>query len=62
MRTDELLKELENVQALVCKHEHNDCDHNRCMASIGGYYGDECAFEIVKDAIWKINDLDLQEG
>ena len=42
---ERLLSDLNKVMEKVCEHEHNDCDHNRCMACIDGCYGDECAFE-----------------
>jgi hypothetical protein len=48
------LDELEKIRKIVCKHEGNDCDHNRCMASINGCYGDECAFDAVIEAIEKL--------
>ena len=53
---EKLIKDLENVQALVCKN--NTCDHFNCPASIGGCYGDECAFEAVIEAIKSIKSLD----
>lgn len=42
---------LEIIRKMVCTHEGNDCDHNRCMACINGCYGDECAFDAVIEAI-----------
>lgn len=53
---EKLIKDLENVQKLVCKN--NTCDHFNCPASIFGCYGDECAFEAVIEAIESIKSLD----
>ena len=48
---NKFLEQLEEMRKLVCEHNGRDCDHNRCTASIGGYYGDECAFAVVEEAI-----------
>jgi hypothetical protein len=45
------ISDLEKFRKMVCTHEGNDCDHNRCMASVNGCYGDECAFDVVIEAI-----------
>ena len=51
---EKFLDGLERIRKMVCKHEGNDCDPNRCMACIGGYYGDECAFEVAIDSIERL--------
>lgn len=56
---NKFLEQLEEVRKLVCEHNGRDCDHNRCMASINGCYGDECAFGVVEEAI---DDLKRQRG
>ena len=52
---EKFLDELGKIRKMVCKHAGNDCDHNRCMASINsfyyGCYGDECAFDAVIEAV-----------
>lgn len=45
------ISDLEKFRKIICDHVHNDCDHNSCMASINGCYGDECAFDVVIEAI-----------
>ena len=42
-------KKLEEAQNMVCSQ--NECDHFHCPASINGCYGDECAFQAVREAI-----------
>jgi hypothetical protein len=51
---ERFLSDLEKFGDLVCEHEHNDCDHNRCMACIDGCYGDVCAFGVVEEAIERL--------
>ena len=51
---ENFLDELEKNQKMVCKHEHNDCDPNRCMACIEGCYGDVCAFDVAIEAIERL--------
>ena len=48
---EKFLDGLQKIRKMVCTHEGNDCDHNRCMASVNGCYGDECAFDVVIEAI-----------
>jgi hypothetical protein len=48
---EKILDGLQKIRKMVCTHEENDCDHNRCMASVNGCYGDECAFDVVIEAI-----------
>ena len=42
-----IISDLERFRNIICEHEHNDCDYNRCMACINGCYGGECAFDVV---------------
>ena len=51
---EKFLNGLQKIQKMVCTHEGNDCDHNRCMACVNGCYGDECAFDVVIEAIEKL--------
>ena len=48
------IEAIEKYQELICEHEHNDCDHNRCVACINGCYGDICAFDVVIDSIERL--------
>ena len=48
---ERFLSDLEKYREIICEHVHNDCDHNNCLASINGCYGDECAFDVVIEAI-----------
>ena len=48
---EKFLDGLEKIRKMVCAHEGNDCDHNRCMACINGCYGDECAFDVVIESV-----------
>lgn len=48
------ISDLEKFRKIICEHAHNDCDHNRCMTSINGCYGDECAFDVVIEAIERL--------
>lgn len=51
---EKFLDELEKIQKMVCNHEGNDCDPNRCVACINGCYGDGCAFDVAIDAIERL--------
>ena len=51
---ENFLDGLEKIRKMVCTHEGNDCDHNRCMACINGCYGDVCAFDVVIESIERL--------
>ena len=48
------ISDLEKFRKIICEYVHNDCDHNSCLASINGCYGDECAFDAVIEAIERL--------
>lgn len=51
---EKFLDGLQKIRKTVCTHAGNDCDHNRCMASVNCCYGDECAFDVVIESIERL--------